>query len=182
MKKTVVINVVGLTKRLIGEHTPFIKSFLEKGSSAVITPVLPAVTCSVQSTYLTGKWPSEHGIMGNGWYDKEDEEVKFWKQSNKLVKGEKIWDKLKKIDPTFTSSNMFWWYNMYSSVDYSATPRPNYLADGRKIPDFYTFPSELRDSLRENLGDFPLFSFWGPKANIKSTKWIADASIKTDEM
>ena len=62
MKKTVVINVVGLTRRLIGEHTPFIKSFLEKGSSTVIEPVLPAVTCSTQSTYLTGKWPSEHGV------------------------------------------------------------------------------------------------------------------------
>ena len=91
MQKTVVINVVGLTKRLIGEHTPFIKSFLEKGKSAYITPVLPAVTCAAQSTYLTGKYPSEHGIVGNGWYFKEECEVKFWKQSNKLVQGEKLW-------------------------------------------------------------------------------------------
>lgn len=36
MNKTVVLNVVGLTKRLIGEHTPFIRSFLEK----VIQPQL----------------------------------------------------------------------------------------------------------------------------------------------
>ena len=182
MKKTVVINVVGLTRRLIGDHTPFIKSFLEKGSSAVIEPVLPAVTCSTQSTYLTGKWPSEHGVMGNGWFNKEQQEIQFWKQSNKLVESEKIWEKLKKIDPTFTCSNMFWWYNMYSSVDYSATPRPNYLADGRKIPDCYTYPSELRDTLQSELGTFPLFSFWGPKTSIKSTRWIADASIRTDEM
>ena len=182
MKKTVVINVVGLTRRLIGEHTPFIKSFLEKGSSTVIEPVLPAVTCSTQSTYLTGKWPSEHGVMGNGWFNKEQQEIQFWKQSNKLVESEKIWEKLKKIDPTFTCSNMFWWYNMYSSADYSATPRPNYLADGRKIPDCYTSPSELRDTLQSKLGTFPLFSFWGPKTSIKSTRWIADASIKTDEL
>ena len=182
MKKTVVINVVGLTRRLIGEHTPFIKSFLEKGSSTVIEPVLPAVTCSTQSTYLTGKWPSEHGVMGNGWFNKEQQEIQFWKQSNKLVESEKIWEKLKKIDPTFTCSNMFWWYNMYSSADYSATPRPNYLADGRKIPDCYTYPSELRDTLQSELGTFPLFSFWGPKTSIKSTRWIADASIKTDEL
>ena len=62
MKKTVVINVVGLTKRLIGEHTPFIESFLKKGKSAYIHPVVPAVTCSVQSTYLTGKLPSEQSL------------------------------------------------------------------------------------------------------------------------
>jgi predicted AlkP superfamily pyrophosphatase or phosphodiesterase len=32
------------------------------------------------------------------------------------------------------------------------------------------------------LGQFPLFQFWGPGANIKSTKWIADASIETEKL
>lgn len=182
MHKTVVINVVGLTKRLIGEHTPFIKSFLQQGKSSSITPVFPAVTCSAQSTYLTGKYPSEHGIVGNGWYFKDECEVKFWKQSNKLVEGEKIWDKLKLSNPGFTCANMFWWYNMYSSVDISVTPRPNYLADGRKIPDCYSHPAELRDTLQDELGTFPLFHFWGPKTTIKSSQWIADASIRTDAL
>ena len=84
---------------------------------SVIEPMLPAVTTAVQSTYLTGKQPSEHGIVGNGWYDQTDAEIKFWKQSNKLVMTEKIWDKAKKEDPDFTCSNMFWWYNMYSNAD-----------------------------------------------------------------
>lgn len=182
MKKTVVINVVGLTKRLIGEHTPFISSFLERGKSTFITPVLPAVTCAAQSTYLTGKYPSEHGIVGNGWYFKDECEVKFWRQSNKLVESDKIWDKLKAANSEFTCANHFWWYNMYSTVDFSTTPRPNYLADGRKIPDFYSHPAELRDQLQEELGTFPLFQFWGPKTSIKSSQWIADAAIKTDEL
>ncbi|RYZ16035.1 MAG: alkaline phosphatase family protein, partial [Sphingobacteriales bacterium] len=119
-------------------------------------------------------------IVGNGWYDRTDCEVKFWKQSNKLVNGEKIWDKAKKEDPSFTSSMMFWWYNMYSTADYSVTPRPQYLADGRKAPDCYSHPAELRDELQEKLGQFPLFQFWGPGANIKSSKWIADAAMHTD--
>ena len=182
MQKTIVINVVGLTKRLIGEHTPFIKSFLEQGKSTFVTPVLPAVTCAAQSTYLTGKYPSEHGIVGNGWYFKDECEVKFWRQSNKLVQREKIWDKLRSENPGFTCANHFWWYNMYSTVDFSTTPRPNYLADGRKIPDFYSQPAELRDTLQKELGTFPLFQFWGPKTSIKSSQWIADATIKTDEL
>jgi len=182
MKKTLVINVVGLTQRLIGEHTPFIESFLKKGKSAYINPVLPAVTCSAQSTYLTGKTPDEHGIVGNGWYFKDECEVKFWRQSNKLVESDKLWDELKKQDEHFTCANHFWWYNMYSTVDYSLTPRPNYLADGRKIPDVYSYPPELRDTLQGELGTFPLFQFWGPKTSIKSSKWIADAAIRTDEM
>ncbi len=181
IKKTVVIDVVGLTKRLIGEHTPAILNFLEKGGWAPVEPVIPAVTCSAQSTYLTGKWPSEHGIVGNGWYFKEELEVKFWRQSNRLVQAEKIWEKFKAEDPDFTCANMFWWYNMYSSVDYSVTPRPNYLADGRKIPDIYSYPAGLRDELQEELGTFPLFNFWGPKTSIKSSRWIADATMRVDE-
>jgi predicted AlkP superfamily pyrophosphatase or phosphodiesterase len=155
---------------------------MEAGSWTKITPALPAVTCSAQSTYLTGKWPKDHGIIGNGWYFKEEHEVKFWRQSNSLVQAEKIWDVCKREDPHFTCANLFWWYNMYSTVDYSVTPRPNYLADGRKIPDIYTHPPELRDSLQTELGQFPLFSFWGPRTNIKSSQWIANAAYRTDEI
>jgi len=182
MKKTVVIDVVGLSKSVIGEHTPFLQKYITDRNITTIESVLPAVTTSVQSTYLTGKWPNETGIVGNGWYDHADSEVKFWKQSNKLVNGEKIWDRAKKEDPSFTSANMFWWYNMYSTADYSVTPRPQYLADGRKMPDCYSQPAELRDILQEKLGQFPLFQFWGPGANIKSTQWIADASMLNDDL
>jgi len=181
MKKTVVIDVVGLSLSIIGEHMAFLKNYISKNNLSTIDPMLPAVTTAVQSTYITGKWPSEHGIVGNGWYDREDCEIKFWKQSNKLVHAEKIWEKAKKLDPNFTCAKMFWWYNMYSSADFAVTPRPNYLADGRKIPDCYSHPAELRDRLQKELGQFPLFQFWGPGANIKSTQWIADASILTDK-
>jgi len=182
MNKTVVLNVVGLTSRLIGEHTPFIKSFLNKGELASIEPVLPAVTCTSQTTYLTGKWPSEHGIVGNGWYFKDECEVKFWRQSNKLIQSNKLWDEMKQLNSSFTCANLFWWYNMYSTADYSVTPRPNYLADGRKIPDIYSHPPELRDQLQQELGTFPLFNFWGPKTSVKSSQWIADAAISTDQL
>lgn len=180
MHKTVVIDIVGLSASLIGEYTPFIKEYITSRSLRTIQPMLPAVTTSVQSTYITGKWPAEHGIVGNGWYDRTDCEIKFWKQSNKLVASEKIWERARRIEPSFTTSKMFWWYNMYSSAEYSATPRPNYLADGRKMPDCYTQPAGLRDELQASLGQFPLFKFWGPGADITSTQWIADASVYTD--
>ncbi|RBL92836.1 alkaline phosphatase family protein [Chitinophaga flava] len=180
MRKTVVLDVVGLSASLL-EHMPFLKGYAQQRHMATVSPMLPAVTTAVQSTYLTGEWPSEHGIVGNGWYDRTDCEIKFWKQSNKLVEGPKIWDKAKHLDPSFTCAQMCWWYNMYANVDYSLTPRPNYLSDGRKIPDCYTTPDTLRDYLTQELGPFPLFNYWGPTANIKSSQWIADASILTDK-
>lgn len=181
MKKTVVINVVGLSASLIGKHTPFLRSYAAKGSMTAVRPVFPAVTCTAQSTFLTGKSATEHGIVGNGWYFKEELEVKFWRQSNRLVQADKIWDVLKKEDPEFTCANLFWWYNMYSTADYSVTPRPNYLADGRKIPDVYSYPASLRDELQAELGQFPLFKFWGPATSIASSRWIADAAVLTDQ-
>lgn len=181
MKKTVVLNVVGLTHELIGEHTPFLSQWLSQGKLSYIKPVIPAVTCSVQSCYATGKWPSEHGIVGNGWYFRDDCEVKFWRQSNKLVQSPKIWDIAKEMDPTFTCSNMFWWYNMYLTADRSATPRPIYAADGRKFSDCYTFPADLRDKLQAKLGTFPLFDFWGPKTSIRSSRWIAEAAMMVEK-
>ncbi len=182
MQKTVVINAVGLTQRLISaKDTPRIDALVRRGKIASVAPVLPAVTCSVQSTYLTGTWPSEHGIVANGWYDRIDCEIKFWKQSNQLVQQPKIWDIAKQRDPSFTCANICWWYAMYSSCDYTVTPRPMYLADGRKLPDCWTEPADLRDTLQSQLGQFPLFKFWGPMTSIDSTRWIADAAIAVDE-
>jgi len=181
MKKTVVIDIVGLSQSVIGEYTPFIEGFLKKNYLTHIKPVFPAVTTTSQACYITGKNPDEHGIVGNGWYDRQDNEVKFWKQSNALIESEKIWEKGKKKNPAFTSSVMFWWYNMYTSADFSVTPRPQYHADGVKAPDCYSHPGSLRDELQKDLGTFPLFNFWGPNANIKSSKWIADASVWVDK-
>lgn len=181
MKKTVVIDVVGLTSAVIGEDTPFLNEYLKNAHLSRIKPHLPAVTTAMQSTFLTGVWPAQHGIVGNGWYDRTDCEIKFWKQSNKLVQAESVWHTAKRMDPGFTCAQLFWWYNMYCDADYSVTPRPNYLADGRKIPDCYSHPAGLRDELQQRFGQFPLFSYWGPGANIKSTEWIANAAMYVEE-
>jgi predicted AlkP superfamily pyrophosphatase or phosphodiesterase len=173
---TLVLNVVGLTPALIGAHTPALRAFRDAYALRPLRTILPAVTCSVQSTFVTGKLPREHGIVGNGWYFRELSQVWLWRQSNQLVSGDKLWDEAKRRDPAFTSAKLFWWYNMYSSADISVTPRPMYTADGRKLPDVYTEPPELRDELSAALGMFPLFNFWGPRANISSTSWIAKSA------
>ncbi|HET8657315.1 MAG TPA: nucleotide pyrophosphatase/phosphodiesterase family protein [Longimicrobiaceae bacterium] len=176
-RRTVVLNVVGLTPELIGEHTPNLQAFAKRGAMRPLETVLPAVTCSVHATFTTGLTPGGHGAVANGWYFRDLSEVWLWRQSNHLVQGEKVWEAAKKRDPDFTSAQLFWWYNMYASVDYSATPRPLYPADGRKLPDIYAEPPELHDELTGRLGPFPLFNFWGPNANLKSSRWIADSAL-----
>ncbi len=180
MQKTVVINVVGLTPELLGASTPHLRAFADAGRVAPVRAVTPAVTCSAQATYLTGTTPDAHGIVGNGWYFRDECEIKFWRQSNYLIQGAKIWDKARALDPTFTCANLFWWYNMYSGADFSVTPRPMYPADGRKLPDVYSRPADLRDTLQRELGTFPLFDFWGPRTTIKCSQWIAEAAKRVE--
>jgi predicted AlkP superfamily pyrophosphatase or phosphodiesterase len=174
--KTVVLNVVGLTADLIRRGAPRLAHWAQSGTLATIESAFPAVTCSAQSDYLTGVRADAHGVVANGWYERGECEIRFWRQSNKLVQAPKIWERARAEDPSFTCANMFWWFNMYSSVEVSVTPRPMYPADGRKLPDVYSAPGALRDRLQQQLGTFPLFDFWGPRASIASTRWIADAS------
>lgn len=177
MKPTLVINVVGLSQSLLGEDTPHLERLAARGVVRPIETITPAVTCSVQATFLTGKLPSEHGIVGNGWYFRELSEVALWKQSNRLIQAKQLWDLGRERNPDFTSANLFWWYNMYSSATWSVTPRPMYPADGRKLPDIYTQPADLRSELQSKLGQFPLFRFWGPAADITCSRWITDAAL-----
>jgi len=177
MNPTLVILAVGLSPALVGEHTPSLKRLAERGALRPLRTVTPAVTCTVQSTLLTGLMPSGHGAVANGWYFRDLSEIWLWRQSNRLIAGEKIWDAGKTRNPAFTCAKMFWWYNMYSSADWSATPRPMYPADGRKIPDHYAHPHALHDELDARLGQFPLFKFWGPLTDISSSEWIARATL-----
>jgi predicted AlkP superfamily pyrophosphatase or phosphodiesterase len=175
-RRVVVILVVGLTPSMLGPDTPHLRALANEGFMAKLTPVLPAVTCTAQATMLTGTLPREHGVVANGWYFRELSEILFWRQSNRLVHGEQLWEAARRRRPGLRTAQMFWWYNMYSSADFSVTPRPIYPADGRKLPSVYSQPAELGGSLQARLGTFPLFNFWGPNANISSSAWIARAS------
>jgi len=173
-----VINAVGLTPKLLS-RMPVTDRFAG-GRVATIGHVLPAVTCSVQATYLTGTLSREHGIVGNGWYFRDDCEIHFWRQCDKLVQKPRIWEIARQRDPSFTCANLFWWHAMYSSADITVTPRPMYPADGRKLPDIWTNPPPLRFDLQQKFGEFPLFKFWGPATSIDCTRWIANAAIEVD--
>ena len=174
-----VLNLVGLTPDLL-PHAPRIRGFA-RGDVTPLVPPFPAVTCTVQSSILTGRGPQHHGVVANGWYDRDAAEVRFWQRSDRLVRGPKLWDAARERDPSFTVVNAFWWHNAYSSCDVELQVRPVYKADGRKLPDLYCNHDDWRHGLQRELGPFPLFDFWGPRAGLPSTRWIADAVLHTFE-
>jgi len=181
VQRTIVVLVVGLTPCLMGLNTPNLSKLAQRGAMRPLRTVTPAVTCAAQSTFVTGVAPEQHGIVGNGWYFRDLSEIWFWRQSNKLVAGEKIWDAAKARDPDFTCAKLFWWYNMYADVDWAVTPRPMYPADGRKLPDIHAAPEALRGELNTKLGQFPLFRFWGPAADLIASDWITRSALHVRE-
>ncbi len=162
MKPLCIINVVGLTPKLLA-HAPRIAAV---GQATAWTSPLPAVTCTSQATMLTGLGPRDHGIVGNGWYYRDTQEIRFWQQANCLIEGEKFYNGVE-------TAKMFWWFNQSSGVRYSATPKPHYGCDGSKVFDIL---DHTECELTKNLGPFPFFSFWGPGAGLPASRWIADAT------
>ncbi|MDQ0894237.1 alkaline phosphatase family protein [Agromyces ramosus] len=175
MTSVLLLDVVGMTPRTLA-HMPRLSALAASGVQTGLGTVLPAVTCSVQSTMLTGRTPAGHGIVGNGWYFRDQGEVHLWRQHNALVQGEKVWETARRQRPDFTAANIGWWYAMGASTDITVTPRPVYHADGRKSPDAYVRPPALHDELTGALGEFPLFQYWGPTASIASTRWMVEAT------
>jgi predicted AlkP superfamily pyrophosphatase or phosphodiesterase len=174
--KLLVLDVVGLRVKDLA-HAPRLRALGESGFIAPLQTVFPAVTCTVQATFLTGRTARDHGVVANGWYFRDLAQVCFWRQANALIDGPKVYEIARESDPSFTCAKLFWWFNMYAKVAWSVTPRPEYHADGLKKPGLYSEPPLLQASLQARLGPFPLFQFWGPGADIRSTKWIADSAL-----
>ncbi|MCC6510386.1 MAG: alkaline phosphatase family protein [Pirellulaceae bacterium] len=159
-----IINVVGLTGRLL-EHAPRLKSL---GEARPWRSPIPAVTCTSQATMLTGLAPREHGIVGNGWYYRDTAEIRFWQQANSLIQGEKFYE-------GFTTAKLFWWFNQHAPVKWSATPKPYYGCDGSKV---FGILDQTGCDLTDKLGPFPFHTFWGPKAGLPCSQWIARAAAQ----
>jgi predicted AlkP superfamily pyrophosphatase or phosphodiesterase len=174
MARVCVLNVVGLTPSMVGPETP---NLAKLGPALPLGGVIPAVTCPAQATMLTGLPPARHGVVGNGWFDRDLGEVLFWRQSNRLVQGEKLYEAARRLGKT--TAKLFWWFNRGAAVEASVTPLPHYGSDGSKRFAIDGTPSGLSQELERRLGAFPFAAFWGPRAGIESTAWIARAAVET---
>ncbi|HHX7182127.1 alkaline phosphatase family protein [Bacillus cereus group sp. BY128LC] len=177
-KNVVVLDIISLTEEHLNdaELTPNIRKLLENGQQARIKPVFPAVTGSMQATYIAGTSPAEHGIICNGLPNWDTKEITMWNQTMLPVEGKKIWEKLKEEDLAAETAVLFWQFSKLSTADYVVTPAPIHL-DKKTIMWCDSKPRGLYEKLRGKYGEFDLKSFWGPLSSVKSSEWILDAAI-----
>jgi predicted AlkP superfamily pyrophosphatase or phosphodiesterase len=193
VKYIIVLDIVGLELgHLESNLLPNVSDIAAQGEAAKMAPVFPALTCPVQNSILSGKYPSQHGIIANGLYDRTKYEVSFWEQSSNLVQTDRIWDIAKKTNKLSRSSSssslsslktavLFWQNTMYAKADVIVTPRPLHFDDGMQMW-CYSKPIGFYDNqLKQKIGDFNLSSYWGPFASSKSSEWICNAAKYTLE-
>lgn len=181
VKHTVVIDVVGLEYGHIASGMlPNIAKLAEGGQLAKMEPVFPAVTCTVQASVLSGRYPDEHGIIANGLYDRDAHAVSFWEQPSKLVRSERVWDITKNRNPATKTAVLFWQNSMYANSDIVVTPRPLHT-DAGMVMWCYSRPVGYYEELKQKLGEFNLARYWGPLASHESSEWICSAAEYTLE-
>jgi predicted AlkP superfamily pyrophosphatase or phosphodiesterase len=182
-KHLIVFNIVGLeSANIFSEDLPSIQQIAELGSCRDITPVFPAVTSTVQASLLTGKYPSEHGIISNGRYGRQNYSVSFWDQDSSLVEAPRIWDLLDSSSTgNVRSAVLFWQNTLHANSDIVVTPKPIHLENGMIMWCYSRPPGFYEEVLKPKLGEFQLPTYWGPLASSKSTEWIAGATDTTFE-
>jgi predicted AlkP superfamily pyrophosphatase or phosphodiesterase len=184
IKYYIVIDIVGLEfNHLQSDIIPNISRIASEGECAKMEPVFPSVTCTVQASLLSGKYPNEHGIISNGLYDRTDHNISFWEQSGDLVKTDRVWDvaERNKQAEAFKTAVLFWQNTMYCEANIVVTPRPLHFDDGL-VMWCYSKPVGYYDQqLKTNFGEFNLATYWGPFASHKSSEWITQATTYTLE-
>ena len=181
IQHVIVIDIVGLEeKHLNSGLLPTISAFAEKGESSKMKPVFPAVTSTVQTSFLSGEYPNRHGIISNGFMDRETYNVSFWEQYNSLVKVPRIWDIIKNKNINFKTAVLFWQNTLYSNSDIIITPKPIHLENEMEMW-CYSKPVGYYEEIMKQIGEFDLSSYWGPLASSLSSEWITKAAQYTIE-
>lgn len=176
MKRVILLSIPGL-RSTDSEKMPALAGLASRGEQAVLTPSFPAVTWPVQANMLTGRLPAQHGVIANGFYWRDRNEVEMWTAWNDKIAQPQIWDLLHRHDRELTSAVWFPMLSKGCGADYVCMPAPVHNPDGSESLWCYTKPTEFYGELRDRFGHFPLQHFWGPMANIKSTAWIVDSAI-----
>lgn len=156
-------------------RTPHMAALARDGWARPIRATFPCVTSPVQASMWTGKPAGDHGVIANGFYFRDRDEVEFWVGRNDLVGGEQIWERLKRAGKT---SAVWHAQNIKdAAADYIITPAPIHEPDGTTKLWCYAKPDGLYEKLIAEFNHFPLQHYWGPLAGIQSSEWIAKAAI-----
>ncbi|WP_289021849.1 alkaline phosphatase family protein [Desulfobacter postgatei] len=171
-------DIVGLSPTLLAklQKMEHVSRLAPQSRTADMEPVFPCLTLPGQASFFTGTWPAEHGIIANGFYDRDRFEVSFWDQYRTLVQARPVWERLKEKNSNCKTALLFCQNTLYGHADMIVTPKPMHTDEGL-VQWCYSKPVGLYEQLCRDLGQpFNLMDYWGPFASHKSSEWIMAAA------
>ncbi len=176
-------NIVGLSPELLNKliRMPGFSKLMEIGQKTDLEPVFPCLTLPGQASFSTGTYPSGHGIIANGFFDRDRFEVGFWEQYRSLVQAEPVWECIKRENPGLKTALLFCQNTLYGNADFIITPKPMHTDEGL-VQWCYSKPAGLYESISRDIGrPFNLMDYWGPFASPNASQWIMEAAIRLVE-
>ena len=178
----ILLSVPGLrVGDISAEATPTLHRWASDGAVATLVPTFPCVTSPVQASMLTGTPPAEHGVIANGFYHRDRREVEFWVAEHDIIQRPTIWEIIRRRRPDLRSAVWHAQNIKRCPADFIVTPAPIHDADGTTRLWCYSKPEGLYQTLLDEFGHFPLQHYWGPLANIESTRWTIQAACRLIE-
>jgi len=183
----IVLSLAGFSPSLLTSgNCPAIAAYAETCGWSAMTPALPALTLPMQATLTTGAVPGEHGIVANGFFDRNYLEHRFWSASSGLLDRHRVFEPSQGADhrgvrPDPKVAALFWWNFLGADLRAYLNVAPFHLADGSTRSSCASRPAGLYAELESKLGPFPLHRFWGPMVTIESSQWILDATLEVAE-
>ncbi len=175
-RPVVLLSVPGLRERDVAAMS-HLRELTAGGEIAELVPSFPCVTCPVQANMTTGVLPNAHGVVANGFYWRDKQQVEMWTSPNECIEKPQLWDLLAHRPSAPRSAVWFPLHSKGCEADFVCTPAPIHNPDGSESLWCYTRPAELYGTLQRRLGHFPLQHFWGPLADVRSSSWIVESAI-----
>ena len=186
MKRVAVINISGLSVDLIRNFTPRLNSWLSTVSCAPIQASFPVLSPSMQASFLTGSWPTDHGVVGNGWYEADQGLIHWQFPSGRLVQRPGIWQRMKARHKDFRCALIGWQHYFQDQCDVVVGFKPYRWAFWPTIPHLYIRPKSLLTRLAEEWDELKDMLYQKDKAmpsRIRSgdeeVRWMSEYMMRT---
>lgn len=171
------VSIPGLCQEDVeGGSAPFLRSIMDEGDSAALVPGLPACACTAQADMLTGRRPTEHGMVADAYYERATHEVLCRPVHSAAVQAPRLWDLFKAHESTALSAVLFFDQIIYSKADVVLVPEPVVMEDGGLLSHCYSKPRALYEELMARLHWFDLESYEGRSDSQQAMRWIGEAA------
>ncbi|CAN5909772.1 alkaline phosphatase family protein [soil metagenome] len=143
------------------------------GAEAELMPAFPGLAGTAFATLVTGKDPSEHGLIGNTYFDRAERRVAPFPLPDSAVQAPKLWDHLRTFRPEARSMLWFLPNSRGAVVDFDAWVDSSWTLG--------TQPDGLADRLVSRFGPFPSSSGKPGEEppRLEATAWILKTASAT---